>query len=104
MKRALLFTFFMVFVAFYATGQTEVLTQFNTDRLHTNKVGMMVLTGWAVSNIGVSAFMTRNSSGSDGHFWRMNIYWNIVNLALAVPGLRHSIITDPSSFDLATTV
>ena len=34
----------------------------------------------------------------------MNIYWNIVNLALAIPGLRHSLITDPASLSLAETV
>ena len=34
----------------------------------------------------------------------MNIFWNVVNLALAVPGLRHSMITDPGSLSLAETV
>ena len=104
MKRSLFLTVFMVFLAFQAWGQTDALTQFNTERLQVNKVGMIVLTSWAVGNIGVNGFLTRNSSGSDGHFYRMNIYWNIVNLALAVQGLRYSLLTDPTSLDLAETV
>lgn len=104
MKRAFFLTLCLTFVVLYATGQTDELTQFNTERLEVNKAGMWVLTGWAVGNIGVNAWLTRNSSGSDGHFYRMNIYWNIVNLALAIPGLRHSIITDPASLSLAETV
>lgn len=104
MKRSLFISFCLLFVCISLFGQTDALTQFNTERLQVNKVGMMVLTGWAVSNIGVNAFLTRNASGSDGHFYRMNIYWNLVNLALAVPGLRHSLITDPASLSLAETV
>jgi len=34
----------------------------------------------------------------------MNIYWNVVNLALAVPSLRNSLITDPSSISLAESI
>lgn len=34
----------------------------------------------------------------------MNIYWNVVNLALAVPGLRNSLITDPSSISLTESI
>lgn len=104
MKRSLFLTIFMVFLAFNAMGQTDALAQFNKERLQVNKVGMIVLTSWAVGNIGVNGFLTRNSSGSDGHFYRMNIYWNLVNLALAVPGLRYSLLTDPTSLDLAATV
>lgn len=105
MKRSIFLTVCMLLMAFSLTGQTDsLLTQFNTERLQVNKVGMIVLTGWAVSNLGVNALLTRNASGSDGHFYRMNIYWNIVNLALAIPGLRHSLITDPTSLSLAETV
>ena len=104
MKRSFFITCCLCLVVFTLNGQTDALAQFNTERLQVNKVGMMVLTGWAVSNIGVNAFLTRNASGSNGHFYRMNIYWNIVNLALAVPGLRHSLITDPTAISMAETV
>lgn len=104
MKKSLLLTVLMCLVTFQVMGQTDDLLQFNTERLQVNKVGMMVLGSWAVGNIGINAFLTRNASGSDAHFYRMNMYWNVVNLALAIPGLRHSLITDPASLDLAQSV
>lgn len=104
MKKSLLFTLILCFVAFQVMGQNSDLLQFNTDRLQVNKTGMLVLGSWAIGNIGINAFLTRNASGSDGHFYRMNIYWNVVNLALAIPGLRHSLITDPAGLNLAETV
>lgn len=104
MKKSLLLTALMCLVTFQVMGQTDDLLQFNTERLQVNKVGMMVLGSWAVGNIGINAFLTRNASGSDAHFYRMNMYWNVVNLALAIPGLRHSLITDPASLDLAQSV
>lgn len=103
MKKSLFLTVILCFVTFQVMGQDADLLQFNTERLQVNKTGMLVLGGWAVGNIGINAFMTRNASGSDAHFYRMNIYWNVVNLALAIPGLRHSIITDPASLDLAAS-
>jgi hypothetical protein len=104
MKKSLFLTLLLCFVSFQVMGQTDELVQFNMDRLQVNKSGMLVLTSWAVGNIGVNAFLTRNASGSDAHFYRMNIYWNVVNLALALPGLRHAMIADPASFGLAETV
>lgn len=103
MKKSLFLTVILCFVTFQVMGQDADLLQFNTERLQVNKTGMLVLGGWAVGSIGINAFMTRNASGSDAHFYRMNIYWNLVNLALAIPGLRHSIITDPASLDLAAS-
>lgn len=104
MKKSLFLTVLMCFVTFQAMGQDADLLQFNTERLQVNKAGMLVLGSWALGNIGVNALLTRNASGSDAHFYRMNIYWNVVNLALAVPGLRHSLITDPASLNLAESV
>ncbi|MCE7991469.1 MAG: hypothetical protein HEP71_05790 [Roseivirga sp.] len=104
MKKSLLLTVLLCFITLELIGQDSSLLHFNTERLQVNKTGMLVLGGWAVGNIGINAFLTRNASGSDAHFYRMNIYWNMVNLALAIPGLRNSIITDPASLDLAESV
>lgn len=66
---------------------------------------MIVLSSWAVGNMGVNGMLLRNpSSNEQGHFYRMNIFWNVVNLGLALPGLRYSLITDPGSLGLAETV
>ncbi|MFT6055041.1 MAG: hypothetical protein ACJASP_001938, partial [Roseivirga sp.] len=95
MKKTILLTLFMVFVTFQVMGQNSDLTSFNTERLQVNKIGMIVLGSWAVGNFAVNGFALRNpASAEQAHFYRMNIYWNVVNLALALPGLRYSIITD----------
>lgn len=83
----------------------QSLGDFNQERLQINKIGMMVLGGWALGNMGTNGILLANpSSNEQAHFYRMNIFWNVVNLGLALPGLRYSMITDPSSLALAETV
>lgn len=103
-KYFLLFTLLICF-SWDAMAQTNELTEFNTERLQVNKISMIVLGSWALGNMGTNSLLLRNpSSNEQAHFYRMNIFWNVVNLALAIPGLRHSIITDPSTIHLAETV
>ena len=105
MKRILFIASLTVLFTFDAWSQTDDLTSFNTDRLQVNKIGMIVLGSWALGNMGTNAALLRNpSSAEQGHFYRMNIFWNVVNLALAVPGLRHSLITDSASLSMAETL
>ncbi|MFY0591224.1 DUF6992 family protein [Roseivirga sp.] len=104
MKKYLLVISIFVLFTIDAVAQTNELTHFNTERLHVNKIGMIVLGGWALGNMATNGALLRNpSSNEQAHFYRMNIFWNVVNVALAVPGLRHSLITDPSSLSLAET-
>ena len=105
MKKLLLISSLVLFFSFDAWSQTTGLAEFNTERLQVNKIGMIVLGSWALGNMGTNAALLKNpSSVEQGHFYRMNIFWNVVNLALAVPGLRHSLITDPASLNMAETV
>lgn len=105
MKKSIFLTLFMIFITFEVMGQNSDLTTFNTERLQVNKIGMLVLGSWAMGNFAVNGFALRNpASAEQAHFYRMNIYWNVVNLALALPGLRYSMITDPSTIGLAETV
>lgn len=84
-----------------AIAQTNELTAFNTERLQINKIGMIVLGGWALGNMATSgALLSNPSSNEQAHFYRMNIFWNVVNLGLAIPGLRHAMITDPAALSM----
>lgn len=97
----------LLFVLFSADAlaQDFGLTEFNEKRLQVNKVGMIVLGSWAVGNMGVNgALLSNPSSNEQGHFYRMNIFWNVVNLGLAIPGLRSSLMTDPATLSLAESV
>jgi len=104
MKKYFIIIIIFTLFSIDAIAQTSELTQFNTERLQVNKIGMVVLGGWALGNMATNGVLLSNpGSNEQAHFYRMNIFWNVVNLALAVPGLRHSIITDPSALSLAET-
>lgn len=68
---------------------TKVLSQnlpfqnFNQERLDLNRQGMTILGSWAGANLITNGILLSNASGSDKAFYKMNIYWNVVNGALA---------------------
>jgi hypothetical protein len=63
------------------------LDSLNGQRLHTNRVGMSVLGGWAVANIGFSGVQYFRTEGQAKGFHQMNVMWNFVNLGLAATSL-----------------
>lgn len=104
MNKKLLFILILFCIFSVDALAQQSLGEFNEQRLQVNKVGMIVLGSWAIGNMGVNgALLSDPSSNEQGHFYRMNIFWNVVNLGLAIPGLRYSIITDPSTLSLAET-
>ncbi|WP_051295782.1 DUF6992 family protein [Eisenibacter elegans] len=68
-------------------AQEQQLWQpFEERRRELQRSGSAVLGSWALLNIGSGLAMASQTNGSTQHFYEMNAYWNIVNLALAVPG------------------
>ena len=57
------------------------------DRYHQNKTNMTILAAWAGVNIIQGSISATNATGSGPHFFRMNAYWNLVNLGIASIGL-----------------
>ncbi len=88
----------------YAQINKEELLYFNVKRLQTNKTGMLTLGGWALANIGTGLIASRGASGSNKYFHQMNVYWNVVNLALAGSGYYGSAASDPVSFSLFSSI
>lgn len=105
-SRKYLFLFILLFgMSTWVWAQSAGLTQFNTDRLSLNKTAMLILGSWAIGNMLVNGFLlTRPASDVTRHFYKMNVFWNIVNLALAIPGFRYALITLPASLDLTDTL
>lgn len=68
-------------------SQNLTLPNFNQERLDLNRKGMTVLGSWAGANLITNGILLSNASGSDKAFYQMNIYWNVVNGALAGLGL-----------------
>ena len=87
-----------------AFAQVGGLTQYNIERLKTNKTAMTVLGGWAVGNIALGLALQGQRTGSDKYFHQMNAGWNVINLTLAGFGYWSAIKTDPASFDTFATV
>jgi hypothetical protein len=86
-------------------GQPTVdLTTFNqAEQLHQRRA-MLVLGGWALTNIALGASLQGSRDGSDRYFHRMNAYWNLVNLGIAGFGYYAATQLDPTGFDLSTSV
>ena len=68
-------------------SQSLTLTNFNQERNGLNRKGMIVLGSWAGANLITNGILLSNSSGSNKYFYQMNIYWNVVNGALAGLGV-----------------
>lgn len=58
---------------------------------------MWVLSSWAVANIAYGGIAAARGEGSNKYFNRMNIYWNVVNLGIAVPSLIGALRARKSS-------
>ena len=59
------------------------LLRINQDRISMNSNGMLVLGGWAVTNIAIGSIGMTQTSGNTKYFHQMNAAWNTVNLAIA---------------------
>lgn len=57
------------------------------DRYNQNKTNMTILAAWAGVNIIQGSISATNATGSGPYFFRMNAYWNVVNLGIASLGL-----------------
>jgi len=68
-------------------SQNLTLSSFNQERSDLNRKGLTVLGSWAGANLITNGILLANSSGSDKYFYQMNVYWNVVNGALAGLGV-----------------
>ena len=50
------------------------------------KTGMITLGSWALGNIAINSALISGAEGSTKYFHEMNVYWNLVNLAIAGGG------------------
>lgn len=83
------FLFLPLLLSFSTTifSQNLMLSHFNQERLDLNRKGLTVLGSWAGANLITNGILLTNASGSDKYFYQMNVYWNIVNGALAGLGV-----------------
>jgi hypothetical protein len=106
-KRFLLFVLINLMASMWLTTQAQHMDQdlirINQDRIELNSGGMLVLGGWAVSNILIGGIGMTKTGGSVRYFHQMNTAWNTVNLAIAgygYYGLRNQSV----NLSLAETI
>jgi len=106
MARRSVFTLLLLLLGTGAIAQvsSSPLLSFNEKQIRIKRIGMLTLGGWAVGNMAVSGASAFNAGGSNLHFHRMNVYWNVVNLALAGFGYYGASRADPAAMDLAETL
>ena len=100
------FTLFLLLLGAGAIAQTasSPLLSFNEKQIRIKRIGMLTLGGWAAGNMAVSGVAAFNTTGSNRSFHQMNVYWNVVNLALAGFGYYGATRADPAGMDLVKTL
>lgn len=85
-------------------SQSLSFAELHESRLQKQRLGMLVLGGWAVGNMVTGAAFLGKSSGENRAFQQMQIGWSAVNLGIATLGYLGSLKVDPSGWDTYQSV
>lgn len=89
---------FLLSLLFYTSSSlAQPLLQFNQERLQTDKRLMLGLGSWAGANFVASGVgWATVAKGEAYYFHQMNVLWNTVNIALAIPGYLNAKKSNPN--------
>lgn len=106
--RQLVFTLGSLLLGGAATAQrvtpSPELRDFSEQRIRHQKTLGLALGGFALANIAVGAVAAGQTSGETQYVYKMNVYWNLVNLGIAGAGLLGSRKKNAGSESLADAV
>jgi hypothetical protein len=77
---------FLVLLTSSAFGQSPNLDRFIQQKNSINATGMILLGGWAASNILIGTAGHFTARGESKYFHQFNAIWNTINLTLAING------------------
>lgn len=82
------FLLIISFLILFSRLHAQTLDEINKKRFYHTKNGSIALTSWAGTNLltGTIGYFTA-PAGEWKHFHEMNVYFNLVNLGLGIPGL-----------------
>jgi hypothetical protein len=80
------FLFVLLISASAAFSQSAFSDSIAFSRNRITEKAMLTLGAWATANIGVGLIMASRTHGEAEYVWRMNAYWNFINLGLAGMG------------------
>lgn len=88
MKKLQAFLLFgFAFAAPCVVAQSGPLAQYNQSRYQIDQQLMVGLGSWAASNFVLSGIgWNQAQTPEERYFHQMNVFWNVVNIGLAVPG------------------
>lgn len=83
----------------------DVFDRYNRERNAITRTNMLVLGGWGIGNMagGLAGVLTTPKGSEANYFHQMNIYWNVVNVGIAVPGFLAARKRMGRSYDIPTT-
>ncbi len=78
---------------------------YNRERNAITRTNMLVLGSWGLGNMagGLAGVLTTPFGSEANYFHQMNIYWNTVNVAIAIPSFIAARKRMNKSYDIATT-
>lgn len=103
MKQVLLTLFFSCTLS-AVFAQTYTLDEINHTRTQYTRNGMLTFTTWTGINLIGSTVGYFTTEGELQHFYEMNIYFNAVNAAIAVPGMISAFRAKRNGLDFEQTV
>jgi hypothetical protein len=91
---------FLILLAGYGTAFTQdqptFASEWQEDLAGFQRTGMIVLGSWAVGNIAAGGIGMTQTQGVPYYFHQMNLFWNTVNLGIAVGGYIGATSMDPA--------
>ncbi len=77
----------------------SILEDVNLRQTNISRMGMCSLTGWAAGNMATGGIMMGQTTGQERYFHQMNLFWNVVNLGIGIPGLIGTYKHRPGDFE-----
>lgn len=100
MKR-LIFSFLFIITVGSALGQFSFNDSLARSRNRITQNAMVTLGAWATANIASGFIIASQTQGEAKYVWRMNAYWNFINLGLAGMGYLNARKSMLKKFGLA---
>jgi hypothetical protein len=76
---------------------------YNRERNAITRTNMLVLGGWGLGNMagGLAGVLTTPKGSEANYFHQMNIYWNVVNVGIAIPSFIAARKRMKKSYDIS---
>lgn len=89
--KAILILFLSIISFSFCLAQQDDLDAINNTRYQHTLNGMIAFSAWTGANLTAGTIGVLTTKGELQHFFEMNIYFNLINLGIAVPGLISAI-------------